>query len=104
MNNLNFRVKSVLNQMPEAFSEMLEVIKAQKERIQELEGMIVARSTLPEYMKPEEIAERLGVSKPHIYEMLRQGKIIASRCGTRWVIEGAEVQRYLDQTKFRSAS
>ena len=104
MDNLNFRVKSVLNQMPEAFSEMIEIIQAQKERIEELEKMIVSRNTLPEYMKPEDVAKKIGVSKPHIYELIRQGKIVSSKCGKRWIIEGAEIQRYLERTKYRIVS
>lgn len=52
-----------------------------------------------EYLTPEQVAERLHVSRKTVYNLLKEGKIPAIRIGVQWRIpesfleEGTENER-----------
>jgi len=50
-----------------------------------------------EYLKPEEIAERLRVSSAAVREWCRLGKLRAQRVGRQWRIQRADLESFLEQ-------
>jgi len=44
---------------------------------------------------PEEVSEILGVSKSHVWKMLRQNELRSTKLGRRRIISSAEIERIL---------
>jgi excisionase family DNA binding protein len=45
-----------------------------------------------------EMAEELGISRPHAFKMLREGKIPALRLGKRWIISRKALCDFLEKS------
>ena len=45
------------------------------------------------YYSPQEAAEVLSLSRPHIYRLVKQGRIPAMRFGSRVLIPHAEIMK-----------
>jgi excisionase family DNA binding protein len=52
--------------------------------------------TLPTYYTPEEVADRLKVSRRSVYEWLRSGKLRGLRAGQYWRVAEPDIVAFLE--------
>ncbi|WP_272999437.1 helix-turn-helix domain-containing protein [Hydrogenibacillus schlegelii] len=48
-------------------------------------------------LTPEEVAERLRVTRRSVYEWLRTGRLRGLKAGTRWRIRPEDLERFLSE-------
>jgi excisionase family DNA binding protein len=51
--------------------------------------------TQPEFMTPEEVADRVRVTRRAVYDWLKDGKLKGYRAGSRWRIRPADLDAFL---------
>jgi len=57
----------------------------------------MSNEPLPSCFKISEAAQYLRISRALLYQLIRQGRIKTVKIGTRTIIRGAELERFLDQ-------
>ncbi len=50
-----------------------------------------------------EAAQYLRISRAHLYKLIRDGRIKTVKLGTRTIVRGAELERFLDQQQAAEA-
>jgi excisionase family DNA binding protein len=58
----------------------------------------------PLALKPSEAARHIGVSKRHLYNLIRAGKIAARKAGNRTLIRVADLAAYVDALPLKRGS
>jgi excisionase family DNA binding protein len=54
--------------------------------------------------RPVEVAERLDVSRAHIYRLIQRGQISVVTLGGRWMVLAEELDRFIERVKAGEAA
>ena len=56
---------------------------------------------MPEFVTPEEVAERFRVSPKTVRDWLRSGELVGVKVGRSWRIKASDVDRYLEERRLK---
>ena len=56
-------------------------------------------SPLPRLLEVQHVAHRLSASQEFVRRLIREGKLEAIRLGTRWRVDPAALQAFIDQQR-----
>lgn len=54
--------------------------------------------------RPGEVAERLDVSKAHVYRLINRGQLSVVTLGGRWMVLAEELDRFIERLKAGEAA
>lgn len=54
--------------------------------------------------KPTEVAQRLAVSRAHVYRLIGRGQIPVITLGGRWMVLAEELDRFIERLKAGEAA
>jgi excisionase family DNA binding protein len=58
---------------------------------------------MPLCVRPKEAARMLGISKPGVYKLIREGEIPMRKLGTATLIKVADIQAFVDRLEAKVA-
>ncbi len=61
-------------------------------------GADLGSERAPQFSTPAQVAQRLRISLPTLYRLLRAGKLAGTKVGGQWRISDTALQKYLEDS------